>query len=165
MLFWLRILIIDTFPCNYTFVRNSNYLLYSSVTRKCIDHQNSKSTLKEHFPCQLSSRRELIKFRTIDVAYKQSSDHWTDFQQDLKNTRTLVFASNIADSRWVVLSSKPNSDVLQESGSVEHVKFLFQCRGGFRGTPGQIRESDSILSLFWSAPPILRPRRDFDVLF
>ena len=61
---------IDTFPCNYTFFRNSNYLLYSSVKSikgvviwKCIDHQNFKSSLKEHFTCQLSSREELTRFK------------------------------------------------------------------------------------------------------
>ena len=32
---------------------------------KFIYHQNFKSLLREHFTCQLSSREELLKFRTI----------------------------------------------------------------------------------------------------
>ena len=38
----------------------------------------SKSTLNEHFTFQLSSRKELIKFSTVDAANKQSSDRLTD---------------------------------------------------------------------------------------
>ena len=45
-----------------------------------MNHQNPKSTLKEHFACQLSSREELIKFRIIDAGNKRSPDR-TDFPQ------------------------------------------------------------------------------------